>query len=82
MDEGERDSEVKEVATLADLDALDEDSIVRGYRDSGARTPNFTRKDQAYWHGYLNGEADAGRCCISEPQRELARAYIARQRAH
>ena len=75
---------MKAVTTLEELAALDEDAILAGYRAGFAGPdgmPDYTRKDQAYWHGYLNAEVDRGRVPISNEQAQLARAYVARSRA-
>lgn len=68
---------MKPVTTLAELDALDDDAILAGYRAALANTPDYTRREQAYWHGYLNGEVDRGRAPISTEQAQLARAFVA-----
>jgi hypothetical protein len=72
---------IEPVTTLAQLDALDDDLVVAGYRAGRAETPDYTQKSQSYWHGYLNGDADIHPERTSESQRELARVYFARQRA-
>jgi hypothetical protein len=36
------------------------------------------RKDQAYWHGYLNGQVDRGLAPISPEQVTLARLAVER----
>ncbi|WP_342616978.1 hypothetical protein [Rhodoferax sp. GW822-FHT02A01] len=49
---------MEEVTTLAQLNALDQDAIVEGYLHGLHGTPNHTRQDQAYWHGYFNAHSD------------------------
>lgn len=70
------------VVTLAELDALDDNLCVMGYMHGRDNTPDYTQRDKAYWHGYLNGEVDAGRVPISTEQQRLAALYVARSRAH
>lgn len=73
---------MKPVTTMAELNALDADQCIEGYWAGRDDTPDYTRRDQAYWHGYLNGEVDAGRVPLSTEQRELARVFVASTRAH
>lgn len=63
----------KEIRTAAELDALDTDLCVLGYRAGRKQAPDYTQRDQAYWHGYLNGCVDAGHMQASEAQCALAR---------
>lgn len=66
----------KSIVTKEDALNLDTDLCVKGYlvglKDS---QPDYTQKDQAYWHGYLNGQVDAGKCPASAEQMELARDW-------
>lgn len=54
-------SEFKPVRTLADLDTLDRDDMLAGYRAGlcGAPEPGNLHS-RAYWHGWRNGRVDAG----------------------
>lgn len=70
------------ITTVKQLDALNVDRMVAGYRAGFKNTPNYTERDQAYWHGYLNGQADGGFMQNSIEQQELARVVVARSRAH
>lgn len=73
---------MKAITTIEELDALDQDAIVAGYRAGmGFQEVNYTRKDQAYWHGYLNGQVDRGLAPISPEQQQLARAIVEAWRA-
>lgn len=63
----------KKITTLEQVDALDEELLVAGYRAGLSSQPDYTHKDQAYWHGYMNGQCDRGLMPLSEEQRELAR---------
>lgn len=66
---------MEEVTTLAQLNALDQDAIVEGYLHGLQETPNHTRSDQAYWHGYSNARSDRGE--QSTPgQQQLAREVV------
>lgn len=74
---------VKAITTVAEANALDDDAVLAGYRAGlGFMEVNYTRKDQAYWHGYLNGQVDRGDAPISTEQRELAHAYMNASLSH
>lgn len=61
----------EEIRTKAQLAALDQDSILEGYRAGLGFIPvNHTKSDQGYWHGYANGQRDRG----LEPQTAASRA--------
>lgn len=47
------------VTTVAELEALDGDEILEGYRDglNGEPEPGGNRS-KAYWHGWRNGRSD------------------------
>lgn len=70
------------VATLADLDALDDDDIVAGYRDfrSGDPEPGLNR-GRAYWHGWRNAARDQGQIESWPESSLLAKAWMMRERA-
>ena len=61
------------ITTQAQLDALDSDLIVAGYRAGFRNVPDYTQREQAYWHGYLNGQVDGHHMPISREQMLLAR---------
>jgi hypothetical protein len=70
---------MKAITTLEELDALDGDAMLDGYRAGlGFVQINYMRKDQAYWHGYLNGQVDRGLAPISPEQVTLARLAVER----
>lgn len=49
------------VSTFADLETLDPDEIVEGYRDGRENEPEPTgNRSRAYWHGWRNGQVDGG----------------------
>lgn len=65
---------MKAVTTRAELDALNQDEIVAGYLAGLGNMPDHTKRDQGYWHGYMNGLVDQGLMPISTEQQQLARA--------
>lgn len=76
------DRAFKEIKTVEQLDAMDSDLMVKGYLAGRKDAPDYTQRDQSYWHGYLNGQVDGGHMQISETQCALARAVVARWRAN
>ena len=68
----------KAITTLEQLEALDTNLCVSGYRAGIDQQPDYTQRDQAYWHGYLNGQVDGKHMQISDQQRELAHAVVHR----
>lgn len=65
------------VTTMEQLDAMDDDLILTGYRAGlGFIAVNYMEKDPAYWHGYRNGQVDRGLEPASPQQSQLARAFI------
>ena len=56
---------MKPVTTLEELDALDSDLMMRDYLHGFKSTPDYTQRDRAYWHGYLNGRVDCKAMPIS-----------------
>ena len=69
--------EWKPVETLEDLDTLDTDEIVEGYRDGlrGAPEPGNNRT-RSYWHGWRNGSIDSHRIPSDASSQALARAAV------
>jgi hypothetical protein len=82
MDFDAREMPFRPVTTVEQIDAMETDTVVRGYRAGFKNTPDYTQREQAYWHGYLNGQVDGKHMQISDEQRQLARAVVARQRAN
>lgn len=76
-------SEFQKVDTLADLQNLNDDEILAGYRAgwSDAAEPG-SDKSRSYWHGWRNAQIDLGRLPADNESGQLARAYVARWRAH
>lgn len=70
------------ITTVEQLDALDSDVMVIGYRAGFRNTPDYTQRDRAYWHGYMNGQVDGHHMPIADEQRRLAHALVESQRAH
>ena len=68
------------ITTVAKLEQLDSDLMVKGYRAGFDNTPDYTQRDQAYWHGYLNGQVDGKHMQISDEQRQLARTIVQHRR--
>lgn len=76
-------SEFKPVSTLKDLENLDSDEILRGYREGwdGAQEPG-SDKSRSYWHGWRNAMADKNKIPHDSAMSQLAVEYVRRQRAH
>ena len=65
------------VTTVEELDTLDSDEMVEGYRDGRNNEPEPSgNRSKAYWHGWRNGMSDAGHAQIDGAQRELVRAFL------
>ncbi|HCZ48242.1 MAG TPA: hypothetical protein DCZ11_04470, partial [Gammaproteobacteria bacterium] len=61
------------VTTVAELCDLDSELAAAGYRAAFTGDPDYSQRDRAYWHGYLNGLVDTGRAQPSPEQLALAR---------
>lgn len=74
-------SEFKPVETVADLDSLDQDDIVAGYR-AGWRNPEEPGSDKSrgYWHGWRNAQMDSRRMPTDIHAQRLSREYVNRWR--
>jgi hypothetical protein len=69
------------VSTEAELDALNSEEIVEGYYDGRNNEPEPTgNRSRAYWHGWRNGMADAGRIPIDDAMRALTHDVLKRGR--
>lgn len=68
---------MKPITTIEQLSKLDDDEMVLGYKAGFDGRPNYTKTNQSYWHGFMNGEVDSGRAKTSIEQQELARVFIA-----
>lgn len=76
-DEPPRKAGPKPVTTVEELQALDQDAIVRGYRAGLSAAPDYAERDRGYWHGYLNGLVDGKHAQPSPEQALLAHNYVA-----
>lgn len=72
-------SEFNPVATKIDLDLLDNDEIVDGYR-AGFRGENApgSDKSRSYWHGWRNAMVDRGLADPDIAQIALCREVVGR----
>ncbi len=70
-------SEFRPVETKADLDALDLDDIVAGYR-AGLDDPSEPGSDKSrgYWHGWRNAQTDRKRRPLDVHQQRLAHEIV------
>ena len=65
------------VTTADELDALDTDEIVEGYRDGFAGEPEpGDNRSRSYWHGWRNGAVDGRHRTKDEAQAILATAIV------
>lgn len=67
------------ITTVEELDLLDDEEIVEGYRDGrrGELEPGGNRS-LSYWHGWRNGAVDGGHRAIDAAQTILAHNYLNR----
>ena len=77
-------SEFRPVETVADLNSLDVDEIVQGYRDGWTCSDEpGNDKSRGYWHGWKNAQTDKGRAQPDAHQQRLVRDLLgARGRGH
>ena len=66
------------ITTVEQLDALDMDEVLEGYRDgfAGDAEPGDNRSF-SYWHGWRNGSSDRTGTC-DQAQLALARSVVRR----
>lgn len=77
-------SEFRPVETKSDLEQLDDDEILAGYR-AGLSDPQEpgSDKSRAYWHGWRNAQIDRGRIPVDASAYRLARDMLgSRVHAH
>lgn len=69
------------VRTMADLETLDEDQVIEGYRSAERGDPEpGPNRGRSYWHGWRNRMMDLGELPHDEASRSLAAEYIADKR--
>ena len=70
----------KKILTKEQAQELDEELCVKGYltwlKDW---QPDYTQKEQAYWHGYMNGQVDSGKMPPSITQIMLAADIVSKK---
>jgi hypothetical protein len=70
------------VATLADLNSLDESEIIEGYRTTQRGDPEpGENRGRAFWHGWRNRMMDYGELPQDEASRSLVIEFFADQKA-
>lgn len=75
-------SEFQPVATLSDLEKLDADEMLDGYRSGLAEEPQpGSDKSKSFWHGWRNGMMDRGKLPHDDAANALVREMGAKHRA-
>ena len=70
-------SEFRPVETVADLNNLDVDEIVNGYRAGWTCSDEpGSDKSRSYWHGWRNAQTDKGRAPPDVYQQRLVREKL------
>jgi hypothetical protein len=70
------------VATLDDLDSLDEAEMVEGYLSTRLDDPEpGENRGRAFWHGWRTRMMDYGEIEIDATHRKLVDAWLARERS-
>ena len=70
------------VTTIDELETLDTDEVIEGYRDGRGNEPEPQgNRSKSYWHGWRNGMIDGGHMKSDAASKALAAAYLAHQRA-
>lgn len=64
------------ITTKEQADTLDEQLCVKGYLHGLKDVVDYTQTEQAYWHGYLNGQVDCGKMKPSLEQQALAKDWV------
>ncbi|WP_210189153.1 hypothetical protein [Bradyrhizobium erythrophlei] len=69
------------VSTIADLETLEDEQILEGYRSAERGDPEpGPNRGRSFWHGWRNRMMDLGELPGDEASRSLAREYLAAQR--
>lgn len=75
------DASFEPVAMLADLETLNDDEIVQGYRDFRPGDPEpGPNRGRSYWHGWCNRARDAGLMPGTWQSGNLAREFLKAER--
>lgn len=70
------------VATLADLESLDQQHVLEGYISAERGDPEpGPNRGRSYWHGWRNRMMDYGKIPHDDASRQLAAEYVAHSRA-
>ena len=76
-------SEYTKLSRRAELDLIDEDECVAGYRSGLINDPEpGSDKSKSFWHGWRNGMMDRGILPLDAEAQKLAREVVAMHRAH
>lgn len=68
------------VSTLTDLESLDSDQVMEGYRSAERGDPEpGPNRGRSFWHGWRNRMTDKGAIEHDQAARDLAREYVAAQ---
>jgi hypothetical protein len=67
------------ITKVTDLDRLDTDEVVEGYRDGFANERCGDNRSQSYWHGWRNGMTDGGHAPKTAEQAALCRDFLAKE---
>lgn len=74
-------SEYQPIRTKAELDALDDDECIAGYRSGLRGEPEpGSDKSKSHWHGWRNGMMDSKRMPHDADARALAREFVGKYR--
>jgi len=68
------------VATLEDLETLNSDEVMEGYRDGMRNERCGDNRSRSFWHGWKNGMTDFGHMERDWASAELARRYVEKSR--
>jgi hypothetical protein len=67
----------KPVSTLADLNSLDVEQIIEGYRTTRRGDPEpGANRGRAFWHGWRNRMMDYGEIPQDDASRQLVREFV------
>ena len=70
------------VRTVADLETLNADEILAGYRSAERGDPEpGENRGRAFWHGWRNAMIDIGELPMDDAARQLAREIVRRRKA-